>query len=121
MVKRAKWPHLAGRNFLFRRCRGAHLTDPAVAAALAKAAAAARAPPLPPLRLCLHGTPRQWRDPSRRWLGEEKERSLALLRAAGVRVAEKEYFADEPLSLEMHFRCVDAFELSSLAAGDNDV
>ena len=96
-------------------CRGAYLTDPAVAEALGRRSASSE------LRICLHGTPRQWRDPSRRWLGEEKERSLALLRAAGVRVAEKEYFADEPLSLEMHFRCVDAFELGSLAAGDNDV
>ena len=87
-------------------CRGAYLTDPAVATALGRQCAASE------LRVCLHGTPRQWRDPSRRWLGMEKERSLAVLRGAGVRVACREYFEDEPPSLEMHFRCVDAFDLA---------
>ena len=58
----------------------------------------------------MHGTPRQWRDPTRRWLAEEKDRSVALMRKAGVPVVETEYFADETPSLEMHFRICDDFE-----------
>jgi hypothetical protein len=84
------------------QCRGAHLTDPAVAAALG-------ARPRPP-RLFVHGTPRQWRDPTRRWLVEEKDRSVALLRASGVQVVEREYYETQPPSLEMHFRLCDDFE-----------
>jgi len=84
------------------QCRGAHLTDPAVANALG-------ARPSPP-RLFVHGTPRQWRDPMRRWLSDEKDRSVALLRASGVRVVERESFETEPPSLEMHFRVCDDFE-----------
>ena len=89
-------------------CRGAHLTDPAVAAALGRRS-------LPP-RVALHGTPRQWRDPRRPWLAEEKCRSAALLRGSGVVVAEREYLASEPPSLHMHFRCVDLFALDCLEA-----
>ena len=59
-------------------CRGAHLTDADTAAALGKR--------LVPPAVCVHGTPRQWRDPDRRWLALEKDRSNALLRAAGVPV-----------------------------------
>ncbi len=44
---------------------GAHLTDAALLAALAPRLRAARA------RVHLHGTPRQWRDPHRRWLAAE--------------------------------------------------
>ena len=83
--------------------RGAHLTDPSVAAALGRLA---RRP-----RICFHGTPRQWRDPSRRWLVEEKDRSAALLREAGLEVRQREYLVGEPLSLQMHFGCVERFDL----------
>ncbi len=44
---------------------GAHLTDAALLAALAQRLRAAR------VRVHLHGTPRQWRDPNRRWLAAE--------------------------------------------------
>ena len=97
--------------------RGAHLTDPAVVDALARCSS--------PPSICLHGTPRQWRDPQRRWLADEKDRSVKMLVAAGLHVREREYFVDEvvaadggnvaPLDrmvgLSMHFRCVDQFAL----------
>ncbi len=38
------------------------------------------------LLVTLHGTPRQWDDPLRPWLAVEKNRSLAVLRTAGVPV-----------------------------------
>ena len=85
------------------QCRGAHLTDPGVAAALGRRSA--------PPRVALHGTPRQWRDKSRTWVAEEKDRSVALLRDSGLRVAEREYLSEEEPSLHMHFRCVDLFAL----------
>lgn len=94
------------------QCRGAHLTDPAVAAALGKRSA--------PPRVALHGTPRQWRDQSRPWLAEEKARSAALLRDSGLRVVEREYLSQERPSLHMHFRCVDLFELDCFAGCGED-
>lgn len=36
------------------------------------------------LRVCLHGTPRQWDDRRRRWVGQEKESLVTLLVARGA-------------------------------------
>ena len=83
--------------------RGAHPTDAAVAA---KLGALGR-----PHRIFFHGTPRQWRDPSRPWLKEEMERAVAMLDEAGVPTASREYVSDAPLNLETHFRCVELFSL----------
>ena len=85
-------------------CRGAYLTDMVVAAALG----ARSSPP----RLFFHGTPRQWRDPTRRWLVDEKDRSVQILREGGLSVIEREYFVMEQPSLEMHFRVCEEFETS---------
>ena len=85
--------------------RGAHLTAPDVIEALGQQAHRPS--------VFFHGTPRQWNDPSRCWLREEKDRSAALLRTAGLCVHEHEYFAGEAPSLAMHFDCVSIFALGS--------
>ena len=64
------------------------------------------------LAIAFHGTPRQWFDERRRWLREEKDRSVAQLRHAGLDVHEKVYLEDEPGSLSMHFACVELFDLT---------
>jgi hypothetical protein len=68
------------------------------------AAAAAQ----PRLRVILHGTPRQWDDPTRPWLAAEKNRCIAALSAAGVLFEERKYFEGQPPSLLMHFECIAA-------------
>ena len=109
---------LAGVHYIDAglNCRGAHLTVPDVITRLGRRAR--------PPYVGVHGTPRQWDDPRRRWLREEKDESVALLRAAGLRVTERLYFGEEEPSLAMHFACVGAFELGALvsrldAAGDH--
>lgn len=87
--------------------RGAHLTDPAIIDALGRRSGGTAGAP----SISLHGTPRQWADPQRPWLREEKDRSVALLRAAGLEVFERLYFRGEPPSLAMHFDCVTSFSL----------
>lgn len=65
-------------------------------------------------KLCihLHGTPRQWHDPRRRWLGRESAALAAAAAALGPGVActKREYFSDQPPSLEAHFAILQAFE-----------
>ena len=84
---------------------GAHLTDEATIEALG------RRPRRP--TVAFHGTPRQWRDETKPWLRGEMEASAASLKKAGVDVTQHEYFTDEPLSLAMHFACVESFELGA--------
>jgi len=55
--------------------------------------------------------PRQWSDAKRPWIAEEKGRCLRLCREAGLPATAKLYFADEPPSLDMHFRVLDVFEV----------
>ena len=81
-------------------CRGAFLTEADVIASLGRL--------LRPPAVHLHGTPRQWKDAARAWVAEEKDRSAAMLRAAGVEVTERLYFAEEEPSLAMHFAVVGA-------------
>ena len=64
----------------------------------------------PPI-VCFHGTPRQWRDPARGWLEEERQRLVSLLRGAGVTCTERLYFEEQPPSMEAHFGCVEKFDL----------
>ncbi len=60
--------------------------------------------------LHLHGTPRQWHDPSRRWLGKEAAAMAAAAAAVGVACRRRQYFAGQPPSLEQHFAVLQAFE-----------
>ena len=90
--------------------RGAYLTEPSIAEALGRLR---RRP-----AVCFHGTPRQWRDPTRAWLAEEKDRSVSLLKAAGVDARQREYFAEDAgvdltadAGLAMHFGVVECFDL----------
>ena len=96
--------------------RGAHLTDPRLIASLktrcspqaeTEGSKAQRAP----LRVHFHGTPRQWQDRRRPWIVQEKERSVTLLREAGVPVTERLYFAGRPPSLRQHFEVIPAMQL----------
>ena len=85
-------------------CRGAaYPTSPALFQALALRCAAHA------VRLRLHGTPRQWHDPDRRWLGREAAAMAAAAAAAGVVCDRQEYFAGQPPSLEQHFAVLQAF------------
>lgn len=83
--------------------RSSH-TDPQVAQQLGAGAGGKTSPP----HMFLHGTPRQWDDPTRPWIGREAARFHEMFGAAGVRVTRRKYFADEPLSLEMHFEAIAA-------------
>jgi hypothetical protein len=82
-------------------CRGAYLTEHEAIRALGRRR--------PPPTVCMHGTPRQWDDPERRWLEDERQRCRRMLAKAGVPTAERLYYATEPPSLEMHFRVVGDF------------
>ena len=87
--------------------RGAYLTH----AHLLSAAGRCRGAGAPrPLRLCLHGTPRQWEDRRRAWVADEKRRMASLAAGARLDVHERMYFAGERPSLAMHFRCLEAFD-----------
>ncbi|KAL5668836.1 hypothetical protein ACJX0J_021057, partial [Zea mays] len=65
------------------------------------------------LRFALHGTPRQWCDPSRPWIREEKDAMVQVLadearRSEGRLVlSEKLYFEGRPRSLLMHFEVLE--------------
>ena len=63
------------------------------------------------LRVHFHGTPRQWQDRRRPWIVQEKERSVTLLREAGVPVTERLYFAGRPPSMRQHFEVITAMQL----------
>ncbi len=122
--------------------RGVHLTDPKAAEMLGERARRR------PLAVHFHGTPRQWADTRRPWirqvrphlspslalssciflsysclalLPQEKDRSAALLRAAGVPVTEHAYFdgckqrnCGGRAGLRQHFQAIGAADLTSL-------
>lgn len=92
-------------------CRGAYITDPNVAKGLKllSASESCLLPPRPP-KLFLHGTPRQWDDPTRPWLRDEVDRCQQLLKGAGVQILVRKYFANEKPSLDMHFEVLRAFQ-----------
>jgi hypothetical protein len=64
----------------------------------------------PALRVTLHGTPRQWADPARRFLAEERDRMAALAARAGLPCEVRRYFDGEEPSLKMHFAVIEAAE-----------
>jgi hypothetical protein len=67
-----------------------------------------------PLRLFLHATPRQLRDPRREWIRYEHDTFLQSLRDSKVScITEKAYFFDnEKIGRQMlsHFKCLDSLE-----------
>jgi len=63
------------------------------------------------LKVFLHGTPRQWRDRRRKWVGDEKDRMVALMRKNKMSVTERIYMEEEEASLAMHFRCLEAMNV----------
>ncbi|KAI3426084.1 hypothetical protein D9Q98_008052 [Chlorella vulgaris] len=62
------------------------------------------------LHLHLHGTPRQWSDPRRPWLGQEKDAMLSACALAGVPCTTRLYFEGQPANLDMHFGVIQAFQ-----------
>ena len=91
---------------------GAHLTQRELIAALGRRAATAGTP-LP--AICVHGTPRQWRDPSRPSIRGEMILSVDLMREAGLQVHAHEYLEHEPRSMAMHFDIVRCFAVAEPA------
>ncbi|GAQ90416.1 hypothetical protein KFL_006370010 [Klebsormidium nitens] len=90
-------------------CPGAYLTDPQ------KLSNVVRRGARNPLTIGLHGTPRQWEERRRPWIGEEKDRMLATLRAeaaaaganSGFEVFERGYCEGGKVGMRMHFEIVD--------------
>ena len=83
------------------RGKGAYLTDPSAAAALA---AGGDGP-----RVELHGTARQWRCERRPWLGEEARECFGLLRGAGAPVSALFYEMGGRADLAAHLELLEAF------------
>lgn len=90
-------------------CRGAYITDPRVAEGLRPSCREKAG--LQNIQIRLHGTPRQWKDIRRNWLAGEKNRCFALLKGAGLDITEKLYLENDELSLGMHFRILEEFNL----------
>jgi len=71
-----------------------------------------------PMRFVLHGTPRQWRDPMRVWIREEKDKLHQLLESEAkksggrLQVCERMYFANESPNLQMHFEIIEKLIVS---------
>lgn len=61
-------------------------------------------------RIFLHGTPRQWQDTRRPWLGVEKEAMAKAFEASQVNVHVRYYDRDMEPSLEMHFKVLENFD-----------
>jgi hypothetical protein len=81
--------------------RGAAYPSPAIVQTLGQRC------PSHAVLLALHGTPRQWRDPQRRWLAAE---AATAARAARVPCSMTEHFSSQPPSLEQHFAVIEAFQ-----------
>lgn len=90
-------------------CPGAYLTDPQ------KLSSVVRRGVRNPLTIGLHGTPRQWAEKRRPWIGQEKERMLAALRTeaaaaganSGFQVFERGYCEGGKVGMKMHFEIID--------------
>lgn len=95
-------------------CAGAYITDHEVIERICGYVADAGRN----LRFVLHGTPRQWSDPSRPWIRKEKDIMIKLLRKEAERcegrllASEKLYFEGKPRSLLMHFEILEAMDTS---------
>ena len=83
------------------RGKGAYLTDPKVAAALAAGGGGPRVE--------LHGTARQWRCTRRPWLGEEARECFGLLRGAGAPVSALFYEMGGRADLAAHLELLQDF------------
>lgn len=94
---------------------GAYLTDPQ------KLSSVVRRGERRPLVIGLHGTPRQWAEKKRPFIGEEKDRMLASLQAAaastagdpsGFRVFQRGYCEGQKVGMRMHFEIIDLVNFS---------
>uniref|UniRef100_A0A7C9DAW1 Uncharacterized protein n=1 Tax=Opuntia streptacantha TaxID=393608 RepID=A0A7C9DAW1_OPUST len=93
---------------------GAYLTDKTVIERIAEQVIRKEKP----MRFVLHGTPRQWRDPMRVWIREEKDKLHQLLESEAkksggrLQVCERMYFANESPNLQMHFEIIEKLVVS---------
>jgi hypothetical protein len=96
---------------------GAYLTDPQ------KLSSVVRRGGRRPLVIGLHGTPRQWAEKKRPFIGEEKDRMLATLQAAaastagdpsGFHVFQRGYCEGQKVGMRMHFEIIDLVNFSLL-------
>lgn len=60
-------------------------------------------------KIVLHGTPRQWNDPRRPFIHEERDMMLKLCRQNDVDVEIRRYFDGERPSLQMHLKILENF------------
>lgn len=94
--------------------RGAYLTDKIIIERIAERVIRKDKP----MRFVLHGTPRQWSDPRRDWIREEKDKFRQLLKSESKRsggrlqVCERIYFADKSPDLQMHFEIIEKLAVS---------
>nr|XP_043629117.1 UPF0565 protein C2orf69 homolog [Erigeron canadensis] len=70
------------------------------------------------IRFVLHGTPRQWCDSMRVWIGKEKDTMVHLLDAESQKsggtlsVCERFYFANKPANMQMHFEVIESMDIT---------
>lgn len=71
------------------------------------------------IRFVLHGTPRQWRDTMRVWVGKEKDTMVRLIDAESrhcgekkLSVCERFYFGNKPANMQMHFEVIESMDVS---------
>ncbi|KAI3703255.1 hypothetical protein L1987_73192 [Smallanthus sonchifolius] len=70
------------------------------------------------IRFVLHGTPRQWRDSMRVWIGKEEDTMVDLLevesRKSGGKLSlcERFYFGDMLANMQMHFEVIENMDVS---------
>ncbi|KAI7739256.1 hypothetical protein M8C21_031896 [Ambrosia artemisiifolia] len=70
------------------------------------------------IRFVLHGTPRQWKDSMRVWVGKEKDTMVNLLdvesRKSGGKLSycERFYFGDKLANMQMHFEVIEKMDVS---------
>ena len=62
-----------------------------------------------PVKVLVHVSPYQVKDPMRAWIGKEQRRFVKLLKQFGVDVRDKLHFDDESGSIENHFRVLTVF------------
>lgn len=61
--------------------------------------------------IVMHGTPRQWSDRTRPFLGEERDRMVALATQEAVPIKVIRYFEGEKPSLKQHFMVLEEMEV----------
>lgn len=63
-------------------------------------------------RIFVHGTPRQWQDSQRAWLGREKDVFVDTFTKEGVDTVLRWYERGQEGSLDQHFRVLEAFDVN---------